>query len=73
VLDADAPGVAGVAGEETPGAVTLALGPEGGLEPDEVALFVAAGFRRARLPGNILRFETAGVVGVAFARAVLER
>ena len=33
----------------------------------------AAGFRRARLPGNILRFETAGAVGVAFARALLER
>lgn len=57
----------------TEGPVVLALGPEGGLEPDELALLDAAGFRRARLPGNILRFETAGVVGVAFARAVLER
>jgi 16S rRNA (uracil1498-N3)-methyltransferase len=53
--------------------VTVALGPEGGLEPDELALLDAAGFRRVRLPGNILRFETAGVVGVAFARGLLER
>ncbi len=73
VLDADAPGVAAAAGAGAPQAVTLALGPEGGLEPDEVALLERADFRRARLPGNILRFETAGVVGVAFARAALER
>jgi 16S rRNA (uracil1498-N3)-methyltransferase len=57
----------------TAGAVTLALGPEGGLEPQELTTLEAAGFRRARLPGNILRFETAGVAGVAFARALLER
>lgn len=54
-------------------AACVALGPEGGLEPDEVALLEAAGFRRARLPGNVLRFETAGVLGVAFARALVER
>lgn len=54
-------------------AVTLALGPEGGLEAEELAAAEAAGFRRARLPGNILRFETAGAVGVAFARALLDR
>jgi 16S rRNA (uracil1498-N3)-methyltransferase len=75
VLDADGGPLDGSAdaGDAAPGAVTLALGPEGGLEPDELALLDAAGFRRARLPGNILRFETAGVVGVAFARALVER
>jgi 16S rRNA (uracil1498-N3)-methyltransferase len=57
---------------DPPAAVTVAVGPEGGLEPDELAALDAAGFRRARLPGNILRFETAGVVAVAFARALLE-
>jgi 16S rRNA (uracil1498-N3)-methyltransferase len=72
VLDADGDPFASVA--PTPAdAVTLALGPEGGLEPDELAALDAAGFRRVRLPGNILRFETAGVVGVAYARALLER
>lgn len=53
--------------------VTLAIGPEGGFEPAEVEMLVAAGFRRAALPGNILRFETAGVVGLALARALVDR
>ncbi len=56
-----------------PAAICLALGPEGGLEAREVARLEAAGFRRARLPGNVLRFETAGVLGLAFSRALLER
>ncbi len=79
VLDADGGPIDGgpvdgaPAGAGAPGAVTVALGPEGGLKADELALLDAAGFRRARLPGNILRFETAGVVGVAFARALVER
>ncbi len=72
-LDADGVPVAALGGAAAVDAVTLALGPEGGLEPEELAQLDAAGFRRARLPGNILRFETAGVVGVAFARALLER
>lgn len=73
VLDADGASFGVRPGEPAPRAVTLALGPEGGLEPDELGLLDAAGFRRVRLPGNILRFETAGAVGVAFARALLER
>jgi len=72
-LDADGAPLHGVAPPSAPPAVTLALGPEGGLDPAEVALLDAAGFRRVRLPGHILRFETAGVVGVAFARALVER
>ncbi|GJG88478.1 ribosomal RNA small subunit methyltransferase E [Gemmatimonadetes bacterium T265] len=51
----------------------LAVGPEGGLEAKEIARCEAAGFRRASLPGNVLRFETAGVVGLAFARHAVER
>ena len=54
-------------------AVTLAVGPEGGFEPAELAMLDAAGFRRAALPGNILRFETAGVVGLALARLLADR
>jgi 16S rRNA (uracil1498-N3)-methyltransferase len=74
-LDAAGLPVGALASErgDPPAAVTVAVGPEGGLEPDELADLDAAGFRRARLPGNILRFETAGVVGVAFARALLDR
>jgi 16S rRNA (uracil1498-N3)-methyltransferase len=53
--------------------VVLAVGPEGGMEPRELADLEAAGFRRARLPGNILRFETAAIVGVALARAAADR
>jgi 16S rRNA (uracil1498-N3)-methyltransferase len=52
--------------------VVLALGPEGGLEPDERAAFMEAGWRAASLGGNILRFETAGIAGVTLVRALLQ-
>jgi len=55
------------------GDVSIAVGPEGGLEPAELALLEGAGFRRARLAANILRFETAGVAGLALVRALLDR
>ncbi len=58
---------------EVGGSVSLAVGPEGGVERTELAALDAAGFTRVRLPGHILRFETAAVVGVAFARAALHR
>jgi len=45
--------------------VTIAIGPEGGVERAERDTLVRAGFRLAALPGNILRFETAGVVALA--------
>lgn len=51
--------------------VTLAIGPEGGLEADELELLRAAGFRAASLAGNMLRFETAAVAALAVARAAL--
>ena len=51
--------------------VVLALGPEGGLEPDERAVFMDAGWRAASLGPNILRFETAGIAGVTLVRALL--
>ncbi len=54
------------------GPVSVAVGPEGGIESDELARLEAAGFRRARLAGNILRFETAGVAGLALVRARLD-
>ena len=51
--------------------VSIALGPEGGLDDDEVEALVAAGFAPAALAGNILRFETAGVAALAIVRATL--
>lgn len=51
------------------GAVTIALGPEGGLEPDELELLRARGWRSVRLATTTLRFETAAIAAVAIARA----
>jgi len=51
--------------------VALALGPEGGLEPDERDVFVQAGWRSVSLGPNVLRFETAGIAGLALVRSLL--
>jgi 16S rRNA (uracil1498-N3)-methyltransferase len=47
----------------------LALGPEGGLDPDEHAAFLDAGWRAASLGPNVLRFETAGLAALAIVRS----
>lgn len=52
--------------------VTLALGPEGGIEPDEAALFERSGFLPVSVGAHTLRFETAGVIAVGLVRAMLE-
>jgi len=52
--------------------VTLALGPEGGIEDDEAALFERSGFTPVSVGAHTLRFETAGVVALGLARALLE-
>jgi 16S rRNA (uracil1498-N3)-methyltransferase len=49
----------------------LALGPEGGLDADERDGFIAADWRLASLGANVLRFETAGIAGIALLRAFL--
>jgi 16S rRNA (uracil1498-N3)-methyltransferase len=49
----------------------IALGPEGGLEPAERAAFTDRGWRAASLGPNVLRFETAGIAGLALARALM--
>jgi 16S rRNA (uracil1498-N3)-methyltransferase len=51
--------------------VSIALGPEGGIEPDELEQLAAAGFRLASLGPTTLRFETAGTVALGVARAAL--
>lgn len=52
--------------------VTLALGPEGGIEDDEAALFERSGFLPVSVGAHTLRFETAGVVALGLTRAMLE-
>ena len=49
--------------------VTIDLGPEGGIEPDELEQVRAAGFRLASLGPTTLRFETAGTVALGIDRA----
>ncbi|MGI8548756.1 MAG: RsmE family RNA methyltransferase [Gemmatimonadaceae bacterium] len=51
--------------------VTLAVGPEGGFEPEELQALGAAGFISLALGDSVLRFETAAVAGVAVARSML--
>lgn len=64
-----APFVNALAGVSEP--VSVAIGPEGGFEGDELEILTAAGFTRASLGPTVLRFETAGLVGVAYLRAIL--
>ena len=49
------------------GPVTIALGPEGGMEPAERDVLIGVAFLPVRLAPNTLRFETAGVAAVAIA------
>jgi 16S rRNA (uracil1498-N3)-methyltransferase len=51
--------------------VTIALGPEGGMEPSERDAFLGAAFLPVKLGESTLRFETAGVAAVAIAAASL--
>jgi 16S rRNA (uracil1498-N3)-methyltransferase len=50
--------------------ITIALGPEGGMEQAERDLFIGAAFLPVKLGVSTLRFETAGVVAVAMAAAL---
>ncbi|GAA2246217.1 16S rRNA (uracil(1498)-N(3))-methyltransferase [Rarobacter faecitabidus] len=62
VLDADAPrSLADVPKPVAPGAqVWLVVGPEGGIDPSELAEFAAAGAQSAHLGPHVLRTSTAG-------------
>jgi len=51
--------------------VTIAVGPEGGIEPEERNALVAAGFIPASLGTTTLRFETAAIAALAIARSAL--
>jgi 16S rRNA (uracil1498-N3)-methyltransferase len=49
--------------------ITIALGPEGGMEPAERDVFLGAAFLPVKLGSATLRFETAGVAALAIAAA----
>jgi len=51
--------------------VTIAVGPEGGPDDDELVSLENAGFVPASLGESILRFETAALVALAIVRATL--
>jgi 16S rRNA (uracil1498-N3)-methyltransferase len=51
--------------------VTIALGPEGGMDSAERDVFIGAAFLPVKLGDTTLRFETAGVAAVAIAAASL--
>jgi 16S rRNA (uracil1498-N3)-methyltransferase len=53
--------------------ITIALGPEGGMEPAERDAFIGAAFLPVKLGESTLRFETAGVAAVAIAAASLTK
>jgi len=68
LLDAD--GEAATLREAGP-PVTVAVGPEGGIEPAERELLLEAGFVPVRVAPLTLRFETAAIAGLALARAAV--
>ena len=59
---------AGLVGAEN---VALAIGPEGGWTPEEMALFSESGWRHVTLGPRILRAETAAIAGLAVCAAFL--
>lgn len=53
-----------------PDEVVLCVGPEGGFAPDEVAFLLDSGFLPLRLPGAVLRAETAALFALAAVEIV---
>lgn len=70
VLDAAGAPLATLADSLRP-PIAIAFGPEGGLEPEELAQFRDAGWRTASLGANVLRFETAGIAALALVRSLI--
>ncbi|MGW7277722.1 16S rRNA (uracil(1498)-N(3))-methyltransferase [Streptomyces sp. NPDC054844] len=52
-------------GLPTAGDIVLVVGPEGGVSPQELALFAAAGAKPYRLGSSVLRTSTAGTAATA--------
>jgi 16S rRNA (uracil1498-N3)-methyltransferase len=68
VLDPAGPPMVGPDAHPLGQPLVIAVGPEGGLERDEVAQLEGAGFRRVSLGPTILRFETAAIAALSMAR-----
>lgn len=69
VLSPSAPGsLAGIA--SLPSKVDLLIGPEGGLDDDELSAAQKAGFMPVRLGPRVLRTETAAVVALSVLQAL---
>jgi 16S rRNA (uracil1498-N3)-methyltransferase len=50
--------------------IRILIGPEGGLEGDEISMAEESGFKRIRLGPRILRTETAALATVAAVQAL---
>jgi len=57
--------------DKDPDFTVLAVGPEGGFSPNEVLLFLAAGFKPLCMGNTILRVETAALYAAAALRIIL--
>jgi 16S rRNA (uracil1498-N3)-methyltransferase len=55
------------------GEIVVVVGPEGGIAPDELATFTAAGALAVRLGPTVLRTSTAGVAALAVLATRLAR
>lgn len=53
--------------------LVLVVGPEGGISPEELAVFEAAGAERVRLGDTVLRTSTAGPAAIAVLSVALGR
>lgn len=65
VLHEEGPASFGSLTVPTTGSIVVVVGPEGGIAPDELAAFAAAGVQGVKLGAEVLRTSTAGVAGVA--------
>ena len=73
VLDPAGAPMVGAGVRQLAAPIVIAVGPEGGIERDELADLEAAGFRRVSLGPTILRFETAAIAALSMARTSLGR
>jgi 16S rRNA (uracil1498-N3)-methyltransferase len=73
VLHADAPQPLASAALPEHGDVVVVVGPEGGIAPDELAAFTAAGAQPVRLGDPVMRTSTAGAAALAALSVQLGR